>query len=157
MPSAILVKFLAAVEPAISLASLGNGAGRISAVVDNSVVRASRGILAVKIKTGTTPTNNSAVRFYLIRQTNDGVNNVKGGGGALGDLDAAVTAEPMNAPLCGEIIVSSTTGASYAELYMVYDPGPKFSVVVWNASGVSLNVTPDTPAVQWLPIADEAQ
>lgn len=110
MPSQILAKFLAAVEPAISLASLANGAGRITAVIDNSVTRATRGVLAVKIKAGTTPTNNSTVRFYLIRQTNDATNNVKGGGGVLGDVDAAVSAEPMNAPLCGEVVVSSTTG-----------------------------------------------
>jgi hypothetical protein len=40
---------------------------------------------------------------------------------------------------------------------MVYDPGPKFSFVVWNATSVALNATADTPAVQWLPIVDEAQ
>lgn len=154
--SEILVKFKTAVEPACTLASLGNGAGRICAVIDNSATRASRGILALKFKTGTSPTVSSPVRVYLVRQSNAST-NVKGGGGGLGDIDAAVTGEPTACPVVASVAVSASSNISYSELFMVYDPGPKFSFVVWNATSVALNATADTPAVQWLPIVDEAQ
>lgn len=156
MASKILATYETAVEPTISLASIANGAGRICAVIDNTATRANRGILAVKVKAGTSPTNNTTVRFYLVRQTTAG-NVVKGGNGGLGDVDAAVSTQPLGTPMVGELVVSSTSNVSYSELFTVYDPGPKFSIVVWNATGVALNSSPDTPALQWVPITDEAQ
>lgn len=156
MASKILATFETAVEPTISLASIANGAGRICALIDNSTTRANRGLLAVKVKTGTTPTNNTTIRCYLIRQTTAS-NVVKGGGGGLGDVDAAVSTEPLGTPLVADIVVSNTSNVSYSEVFMLYDPGPKFSIVVWNATGVALNSSPDSPALQWVPITDEAQ
>lgn len=156
MPSKILATFDTAVEPTISLASIANGAGRISALIDNSSTRANRGLLAIKVKTGTSPTANTAVRVFLIRQSNAS-SNVKGANGGLGDVDAAVSTQPLGAPLVGELIVTGTSDVSYSELFTVYDPGPKFSIVVWNATGAALHGTPITPAVQWTPITDEAQ
>lgn len=156
MASKILATYETAVEPTISLASIANGAGRICAVIDNTTTRANRGLLAIKVKTGTSPTVNTTVRYYLIRQTTAS-NVVKGAAGGLGDVDAAVTAEPLGAPLVGEIVVTATSNVSYSELFMLYDPGPKFSIVVWNATAVALNSSPDTPALQWVPITDEAQ
>jgi hypothetical protein len=152
----ILAFFEAEVEPTVSLASIANGAGRISALIDNTTVRAARGILAVKVKTGTSPTVNTAVRYYLIRQS-AATSVVKGGGGGLGDSDAGVSAEPTLAPVVGSIIVSSSSNVSYSELFTVNEPGEKFSIVVWNATGASLNATPDTPSLQWTPITDEVQ
>lgn len=156
MPSEILAKPKTVVEPTISLASIGNAAGRISAVIDNTATKAGRGYLGIKVKTGTTPTANNTIRVYLIRQTAE-ANNVKGGGGALGDIDAAVTAEPVNAELVMVITNTATSDTEYSEVVMVYDPGPKFSIVVWNGSGAALHATPPTPSVQWLPVVDEAQ
>lgn len=154
--SKILGVFEAEVEPACTLTSLGNGAGRICVVIDNSTTRARGGFLAVKVKTGTSPTVNTVIKFYLIRQSN-GTNNVKGGGGTLGDADAAVTAEPTTAPLVGAIVVTATSNVEYNELFYVDEPGEKFSFVVWNATGVAMNGTAPTPTVQWVPITDEAQ
>lgn len=154
--SEILEKFGTAVEPTISCNSLGNGAGRICALIDNTTVRAPRGFLGAQIKTGTSPTSNSFVRIFLIRQS-AAANNVKGGGGALGDVDAAVSAEPNNAVCVWAFVVSSTSNVQYSEVIEVVAPGPKFSWVVWNASGVALNGTQTTPVLQWVPVTPESQ
>src|SRR5574340_300351 len=108
------VTYKTAVEPACSLASVANGAGRISAAA----------------------------------------NNVKAGGGALGDVDAAVSAEPVDAQLVGTMSSTGTTGQTVSESWDLYNVPPKFSVVVWNATGVALGATQPSPVVQWLPFTD---
>lgn len=157
MANEILAKPKNTVEPTISLASIANAAGRISQVIDNTTVKAGRGYLGIKVKTGTSPTANNTIRVYLVRQTADGTNNVKGGGGGLGDSDAAVSAEPVNAELVAVITNTATSDTEYSEVVTVYDPGPKFSFVVWNGSGATLHATPITPSLQWIPIVDEVQ
>jgi hypothetical protein len=154
--SEILGKFPAEVEPACTLTSIANGAGRICAVIDNSTTRCRRGILAVKAKTGTSPTSSTVFKWYLIRQSN-GTSNVKGGGGTLGDSDAAVSTEPNNAPIVGIVVVTSTSNTEYNELFIVDEPGEKFSFVFWNATGVTSHGTAPTPTIQWTPILDESQ
>lgn len=149
----ILASFLTAVEPAISLASVADGAGRISAVIDNSATKATRGKIGVRITCGATPTANKVLKVYVIEQS-AAVNNVKGGGGALGDVDAAVATEPVNAHLIGVIASSGTANETLAELFDYEFPAPKFSLLIWNATGGALNATPATPPVQWLPVAD---
>lgn len=155
MPSEILAKTKTAVSPAITTASLANNAGRIGAVIDNTTTKAARGYVALDITVGGTVTNGAVIKLYLIRQTTGTVK--KGGGGALGDTDAAVSAEPTNAVLVGSIVVGSTTNANYEELFPVYDPGPKFSFLVWNAAGGTLNASQPSDPVVWLPEVDEAQ
>lgn len=156
MANEILGKTKTEVEPTCDLTSIANGNGRICAVIDNTTTKAGRGILHVNVKTGTSPTANSLVRYYLIRQSN-GSNNVKSGGGALGDVDATITAEPVNAQVVGSIVVTNTSNASYSESFIVDMPGDKFSFVVWNATAVALNATPNTPSMQWEPVVDEVQ
>lgn len=155
--SEILARFKTEIEPTISLNSIAAGAGRISTVIDNTSVRATKGKYFWKAKTGTTPTVNSLFKLYHIEQSN-GVNNVKGGGGALGDVDAAASPEPTNAILVSVIQVTATSNVSYSERSQtIYDPGAKFSAVWWNATGVTSNATADTPGVQWVGSTDEAQ
>lgn len=156
MPAEILAKFKTAVEPAFTFTSIANGAGRICALIDNTTTRAPRGIVAVSVETGTSPTNNSLFKLYLIRQTNASTNK-KGGGGSLGDSDAGVSSEPSNAEIVGSIVVSSTSNTAYQELFRVENPGPKFSFVLWNATGATSRSTQPSVGIQWLPIVDEAQ
>jgi len=156
MPNEILAKTKTEIEPTISLNSIANGAGRISAVIDNTTTKAGRGLLHVKAKTGTSPTVDTIFKFYLIRQSN-GTNNVKSGGGALGDVDAAVTTEPINATMVGSIRVAGTSNLEYSESFVVDMPGDKFSFVFWNATAVTTNATAPTPSLQWEPFVDEVQ
>jgi hypothetical protein len=155
MPSEILAKTKTAVTPAISLASRANNAGQISDLIDNTTTKAARGYVALDVTVGATVTNGAVIKLYLIRQTTGTVK--KSGGGGLGDVDATVSAEPVNAVLVGSIVVSSTANANYEELFPVYDPGPKFSFLVWNTAGGSLNSSQPSPALVWLPEVDEAQ
>lgn len=160
MANAILAKLLTVVTPTITLTSLANGAGRICAQIDNTTVLATRGFVALRIKTGSVaPTANTVFKIYLIRTSNDVTANLQSGRGgtALGTADAAVSVEPVNAECVGTIQVTTGTATTYEELFPVQDPGSKFSFVVWNATGQAADSTPTNHILQWAPIVDEVQ
>lgn len=165
--SKILATFETIVGVTCDLTSLANGAGRISAVIDNTTTRARAGIVGVQFRMGgSAPTDKRSVRIYLIRQFDTSSNLMQGGlyrsasGSRLGDADAAVAApEPINSRLVGVMATDNASGANayYSELFEVYDPGPKFSFLIWNDTGQALHGTPATPALRWLPLTDESQ
>ena len=161
--SEILSKFGTLVTPTISLASIANNAGRISTVIDNTTVRATFGMLYVKVRCGATaPVDRQTVRIYLIRQSAGGTNlrgGVVGATSDLGDSDAAVTVEPINSPLIGSLtgLNAQGTAKDYIDAFPIYDPGPKFSVVVWNNWGTTLDGTAGNHVLQWMPMTEEAQ
>lgn len=154
MPSEVLAKWGAVQTLTISLASLANNAGRISAVIDNSVIRAPAGELYIKIRAGTAPTNNAPYKIYLIRRS-DGSPDLADHN--LGTEDAAVAAEPYNAEVVGTIIVANVLNADYYATFRLYDLSSKFSIVVWNASGQALNATAGEHVIQYRPVTMEAQ
>jgi hypothetical protein len=130
--------------PACTVASLANGAGRISAQVDNSTIKGTRAQVGIALRTGTTPTANALIKVYLIRE---GVSGFQGGlynaaaSTALGAADAAAATEPIDSPLIGTIPVSATSDRYYSEQFPVADPGYKFSILIWNATGAALHAT----------------
>lgn len=155
MPSKALATFESAVTLTISLASLGNGAGRISDVIDNSTTRAPAGFLFVRVRTGgSAPTNNTPIKFYLIRRSDAATDLADG---ALGTSDAAVSAEPTNAECVGSIVVGTGTNTTYEKSIPLYDLPKKFSIVVWNAIGQALNSTGGDHVLQFVPVTMEAQ
>lgn len=154
--SEILSKFGTVVKPTITLASLGNGAGRIGAVVDNTTVRAPMAQVFLRIKTGAAaPTANTAIKVYLVRRSNDATTDLADD--ALGTVDAAVSVEPAQAELLGSIIVSAATATTYEKSFMAYDLSPKYSLVVWNAIGNALDTTGGNFSLEIVPITLEAQ
>jgi hypothetical protein len=156
MPSQILNKFGTIVKPTITLASLSNGAGRVSAAVDNATVRATSAQVFVRIKTGASaPTSNAPVKLYLIRHSNDGTTPLVDG--ALGTTDAAVSTEPRNAEQIGVIAVTTATATTYEASFIARDLTPKYSICVWNAVGQTLSTTGGDFELQVLPITLEAQ
>ncbi len=156
MPSQILSKYHTIVNPTITLASLANNAGRVSAIIDNTTTRAPMAMVFVRITTGgTAPTNLSVVKVYLVRHSNDGTLDLADDG--LGSTDAAVATEPIRAELLGTIQVTTATNATYTRTFLAYDLPPDYNVVVWNATGQTLNATASNFAVQVLPITMEAQ
>lgn len=159
--SSILAKFLTVVTPTWSFASIANGAGRVCSEIDNTVVKATKGLLSVKITAGTTPTLNGVYKLYLIRNSNDATNIQAGATGTatlIGTADAAVATEPLNSPIIGVIVITAaTTGLLSQEVFLIENPGPKFSIVAWNASGVTTNATGGNHIMQWSPIVEEAQ
>lgn len=155
MPSKALATFETGVTLTISLASLANAAGRISAVIDNTAVRAPAGFLFVRIRSGAVaPTANTPVKIYLIRRSNLGTDLADG---ALGTTDAAVAAEPTNAEQIGSIVFPATANLTIERSYPVYDLPARFSFVVWNALGQALSATAGDHVLQFVPVTMEAQ
>jgi hypothetical protein len=154
MPSEALAKWGAVQTLTITLASLANNAGRISDVIDNSVIRAPAGELYVKIRAGTAPTGNTPYKIYLIRRSNGSPDLADHN---LGTADAAVSAEPNNAELIGSIVVSATLNADWYASFRLYDLSEEFSIVVWNATGQALNATGSEHVLQYRPVTIEAQ
>ena len=156
MPSQALAKYGTIVKPTITLASLANGAGRISSVVDNTTVRAAMAMVFLRIKTGgVAPTANTAIKLYVIRRSNDGTTDLADH--ALGTADAAVTTEPTDAEQVGSIVVPATANLSRERAFLVYDLPAKYSFVVWNATGQSLSATGTDFELQVVPVTMEAQ
>lgn len=156
MASDTLVKYGTIVTPTITLASLGNNAGRICAVVDNTTVRAPAAQVYLRATTGAGAlVANQPIKLYLIRRSNDGTTDLADGG--LGTTDAAVATEPNNAEQVGSIVVTTTTNATYVKSFLVYDLSAKYSFVVWNATGSTFNATASNFTFQVVPVTMEAQ
>jgi hypothetical protein len=154
MPNLIKPLVGTTVQPACTIASLANGAGRISAQIDNSTIRAPRGKLGVKITTGgVAPTANAVIKVYIIRA----VGTLQGGtiGSVPGTADAALTIEPINDECVATIQVRATANDLLEGIYDVENPGPAFSFAPWNASGQALNASGHL--LEWTPITDEVQ
>ena len=139
MPNEIKAKQSAAAALTIAVEGLANGAGRISTQVDNKVDLFQKIYLYARIRSGATPPVLGAVyKFYLIRSDNHATQYVTEG---LGLVDAAVGSEPDNAELIMTIVTSGGANATmYADTSFL-DPGPEWSILVWNATGATVNAT----------------
>jgi hypothetical protein len=158
MPSEALAKYGTIVKPTLSLASVtSSGAGRVSALVDNTTVRAPMATIYLKVTTGgTAPTANTPIKVYLIRRSNDGTSDLVESPVAV-TTDAAVSSEPVNAELLGSIAVTNATNATYIKAFLAYDLPSEYQVLVWNATGQGLNGTPSNHELQIQPTTMEAQ
>lgn len=155
MPSQALAKYHTIVKPTITLASLANNAGRVSAIIDNTTTRAPMAMVFVKVTTGgTAPNAGTPIRVYLIRHSNDTTDLSDNG---LGSADAALTVEPTAGEVLGAIIVTAATNTTYTKTFLAYDLPPDYNIAVWNAIGQALNATAGNFEVQVLPITMEAQ
>lgn len=157
MANEIKAKFGTLVAMTITMNGIANGAGRVSTQVDNSTVRATRGLLGVTIKMGTTPTANSVIKLYLIRATTNVQDGRVANASALGTADAGVATEPLNAECIGTIQVPATAAALSSAVFPIENPGPNFSVVLWNATGATTEATGTGNVMEWLPETDEVQ
>jgi len=123
-----------------SLASSTTGGGRQSTIVDNTTNLYTSAQIELAIKVGTSPTANSLIYVYLIRDNNDVTPLRDDGAGA---SDATITI--INAPLLGTILCNaSTTGATYRGIFdtkPLGSLGPKWGIAIVNATGVNLDST----------------
>lgn len=156
MANKILTTFETIVKPTITFGSVANAAGRICAVVDNTTVRAERGLVFVQIKTGASaPTAGSQYRVYLIRRSNDGTNDISDDG--LGTTDAAVSVEPAEAECIGSVTLTASANTTFKKSLILRDLSPKFSIVLWNASGQTVSTTSADHELQVLLMNPEVQ
>lgn len=135
----------------ITLASLAASAtaGRESTAVDNTTDLAVDAELYGKIKTGTTPSNNSAIEIWVYG-SGDGTTF---SGGATGSNAALTPSAKAMLRLAQVIPVSNTTGithqfyiGSVASLFGGLLPA-KWGVFVLNNSGVALDSTAGNHAI----------
>lgn len=123
---------------AITLLSLANGAGRVSARVTNS---ASKRVVRVNINIksgGVAPTLDTLYKFYLHRQDDETVSHQDDG---VGEVDAALTTEPFLSDPIGSIKVTNDADTNFPTSFVFYDPGPYWSLSIWNASGQAISAT----------------
>lgn len=122
-----------------SLANSSSGVGRQSTIIDNTSNKYLSAIVYIKFTVGTSPTANTPIYVYLLRD--DGVTTLRTDGA--GATDAGLTV--VNAPLLGVINCPATTSdtAYYGEFdTSALGPlGPKWGIAIVNNTGVTSNAT----------------
>ena len=138
MASAILSQIAASASLTISLASIADGSGRVSAGVSNPSPSYPRIILFAKIKLGTSPNSNAIIELYLIRgdASSPAIQDDNAG-----TADAAYTA--LNAQLIGTLrsAAAAATGDVLRGSFIIEEPGLYWSIGVKNRTGVALDAT----------------
>jgi hypothetical protein len=140
----------------ITLASLADGAGRQSTLVDNATARFQETLIYVKCKMGSSaPNANSIVEVYLLRGDRDaGTEHLSDGAGT---SDAALT--PLNSQIIGALRNKAAPAAGdvlYGE-FLVHRPGPKWGIALFNRSGQALDSTGSNHWVRYVGITPEVQ
>lgn len=155
MASKILNTFETGVTVTISMASVANGAGRISTQIDNTTTRARDVQVAVQITSGgVAPTAGAPYKVYLMRASGMATSLLDDG---YGTSDAAASVEPLQGECLGFITCSATTAAPFRRNFIARDVGPKYSILIWNASGQTVSTTAGDHIVQVVPLNWEAQ
>ena len=122
-----------------TLASIANGAGRVSARVDNRSDNKHEIGFRVRINSGSSaPTVGTPYLFYLHRQDDLTPSHSDD---TVGEADAAVSTQPDNSRQVGKIIVTADTDTVFETSFTVYDPGPYWSLSMWNATGQTISAT----------------
>lgn len=121
-----------------SLASSTAGVGRQATLIDNTSNLYPEGIISLTVKLGTSPTNNTAVYVYLLRNNNDSTAIIDDGAGA---SDAGITI--INAPQIAVLGTgaSASTGQLLKLNIPVYDLAPKWGIALVNSTGVALDAS----------------
>lgn len=156
MPNEIKDKLGTSAALTITLASLADGAGRQSTLVDNGTTRFQEILVYVKCKMGSSaPNANSIVEVYLLRGDKDaGTEHLSDGAGT---TDAALT--PLNAQLVGALRNKTSPAAGdllYGE-FLIHRPGPKWGIAVFNRTGISLDSTGSNHWVRYVGVNPEVQ
>lgn len=114
------------------LASSTTGLGRQSAMVDNSVIRAQRAYVFVKIAQGAATANRGA---YVYGIRGDGISRDDVAG--TGDAQISI----LNAPLLGSLInKSSVVSGDVIQGWFIFDnPGKEFGIAVYHDTVAALS------------------
>ena len=155
MANEILDKFSTSAALTITVASLTNGSGRQSTLIDNATARFQDLLIYAKIKMGTTPVGDSTVDFYLIRGDDDSTTeHLSDGAGA---SDAALTV--VNAQLIGTVktIAAPSTGDVLYGEFLIHRPGPTWGIAVVNNSGATLDTTGSNHWLRYIGLNPEVQ
>lgn len=141
MPTTIVYTARATVT--ITLASLANASMRQSAEVSNSSAKYVDVIIAGKITTGTSPTNNNSITVFAY----GGDGTIRSGGASGTDSAYTPAGEDAQLKVLAVIPVTATSNQTYefyigglAQFFGNAMP-EKWGIIVSNDSGVALNAT----------------
>lgn len=123
----------------ITLASLATsivGVGRQSNMVNN-VDDAQMVRVFFKVTTGTSPTDNKSIQFYLLTGDDPSASNIRTDGA--GASDAALTV--VSASLVNVVQTDNTSDKTYQGSFLIRNPGPEWGIAVVHDTAVNLNST----------------
>ena len=124
---------------AITLASLASsvvGVGRQSTLINN-VDDAQLVHVFFLITTGTSPTADRTISFYLIKGDDPASSNIRTDGA--GASDAGLTVE--TADLVYAVATDATSNKGYRGSFLLVNPGPEWGIAVVHDTAVVLNST----------------
>lgn len=120
------------------LAHSTTGVGCQAAIIDNTATRYQDAFIYCRLRLGTSPSGNSAIYVYLIRD-NGGTTPLRtdGAGGTAGSITI------RNAPLIGVLTTGAApaTGEYLEDSFWARRLGPKWTIAIVNMTGVALDAT----------------
>lgn len=139
----------------ITLASLATsivGVGRQPTMINNlDVAQMIR--VYYKITTGTNPTDNKSIQFYLLTGDDPASSNIRTDGA--GASDAGLTV--VNAPLVHVVQTDDTSDKSYQGSFLIRNPGPEWGAAVVHDTAVNLNSTGSNHVMRYVNEDQEIQ
>lgn len=155
MPNIIKAEHDASVAMTITLASLASstaGVGRQTTMVDNTdnaqLVR-----VFFKVTTGTSPTVNKTIQFYLLSADAASTPNIITD--AAGAADAGHTI--VTAPLVYAVQTTATSNQTYQGSFLLRNPGISWGLTVVHDTGAALNSTGSNHAIYYVVENTEVQ
>ena len=145
MPNIILPEHGSSTAMTITLASLANGSAQQPTMVNNLNV-GSLVHLYFLVTTGTSPTLNSLIEFYLLCGDDPASSNIRTDNA--GASDAAITI--VSADQVFAQAVSASSNVSYRNKFSFLTPGPEWGIAVKNSTGVALNATGSNHALRYV-------
>lgn len=155
MPNIINAEHGASTAMTITLASLATsvvGVGRQSDFVDNTdnaqMVR-----VYFQVTTGTSPTANRSIQFYLLTRDDHASPNIATDNA--GASDAGITI--VTASLVHVVQTSSASDVSYRGSFLIRNPGISWAIAVVHDTAVNLNATGGNHSIRYVNESVEVQ
>jgi len=122
-----------------TLTAITDAQGRVSDRVDNNTANKRAIRFNVRIRSGGTgPDLGVGYLFYFHRQDDETTSHQDDG---VGESDADLSVQPSSSELVGSIILTADINTVYQTSFVVYDPGPFWSLSFWNDSGQTIHAT----------------
>jgi hypothetical protein len=155
MPNKIQAEHGASIAMTITLASLATstvGVGRQSTMIDNTdnaqMVR-----VYYKVTTGTSPTVNKSIQFYLLCGDDPSSSNIRTDNA--GASDAALTV--VTATLVNVVQTTATSDVTYRGSFLIRNPGIEWGIAIVHDTGVNLNATAGNHSIRYVTEDQEVQ
>ncbi len=136
-----------------SLASSTAGVGRQTTLVDNSSNKFQRVHIYFKVTTGTSPTANKSIQFYLLKF--DAGSSATLATDAAGATDAGLTV--VTADQVYAVPTSNGSNTAYVGTFVVDNPGPGWALCIVHDTAVALHATGGNHSLEYVGDNPEVQ